>query len=344
MRTAVSAKARVVAAAVVLAAAAACGGQEPPPKLPPEVSKPTDPSWLDGVAAACAKVASCTHAHEAPRLRDPGACVDWWIAHTDPKAPDPLQRCLGDAKTCDQVNACMHGGGDARAVEFCAKRPGVVSGCDGERFVSCGDDDALESSVIDCARMGATCRETRAAGGLVIRGCFSPQKCPPGAPEARCDGNAVLSCRDGAMERVECKPGTRCEERRDDSGEAVASCELPGQRRCTALGVGRCEDDRLVECEREGPSGKLRVSDCAGMGLKCLGVGPRAGCYVPANVECDKELLPRCDGGRLVFCAAGRVTKISCASLGLGPCNAAARGPMAACEDNSPAAPVTPAK
>ncbi len=335
-----SAGTKVAVVAVVLAAIAACGGQEPPAKPPPAVVTPSDPQWLPAVAAACAKIASCTHAHEAPRLRDPGACVDWWIAHTDPKEPAPLQKCLADAKTCDQVNACMHGGGDARAVAFCAQRPGVVSGCDGDRFISCGDDDAQESRVVDCAAMGASCREMKAAGGLVLRGCYSPQKCPPGAPEARCDGDAVLSCRDGAMERVACRPGTKCEERRDESGEAVASCVLPGSRRCDLLGARRCENDRLVECERPGSLGKVRVSDCAGMGLHCLGTGPRAGCYVPANVECDKELLPRCDGGKLVFCAAGRVTKVSCASLGLGPCNPAARGPMAACEDNAP--PVQP--
>lgn len=333
---------KVTSAFVVIATIAACGGQEPPPKAAPPVATPSDPVWLSGVAAACAKIASCTHAHETPHLRDPGACVDWWISHADPRSPDPLQKCLAGAKSCDQVNACMHGGGDARAIAFCAQRPGVVSGCDGDRFVSCGDDDAQESRVVDCASMGASCRELKAAGGLILRGCFSAEKCPSGAPEARCDGNAILSCRDGAMERITCQPGTRCEERRDESGDALASCQLPGRPRCDLLGARRCENDRLVECERPGSLGKVGVSDCGALGLHCLGTGLRAGCYVPSNVECDKELLPRCDGGRLVFCAAGRVTKIACASLGLGPCNPAARGPMAACEDTSPSTPLSP--
>lgn len=330
--------------------AVACGGTEPPPKPPAAAPAPTDPQWVAGVAGACAKIASCTHAHDAPRLRDPGACVDWFVGHLDSaanaKEADPLQRCVDGAKGCDQVNACVHGAGDPRAVEFCAKRPGVVSGCDGDRLVSCGDDSAAESTVADCAKIGGACRETKATGGLVMRACFSPQKCPAGAPEARCDGNAVLSCRDGAMERFACRPGTQCEERRDESsGEAIASCELPGRRRCDLLGSRRCENDRLIECERgAGSAGKARVSDCAGLGLHCVGVGPRAGCYVPANVECDKELLPRCETGKLVFCAAGRVTKVACSALGLGPCNPAARGPMAACEDTAPATPLAPAK
>ena len=76
----------------------------------------------------------------------------------------------------------------------------------------------------------------------------------------------------------------------------------------------------------------MRVSDCAGFGLRCTGTGPRAGCYVPADVECDREMLPKCEGGQeLVFCAAGRLTKIACSSLGMGSCNETARGPVAGC-------------
>ena len=325
---------RPIVVALNVALAAACGGTEPAPKPPAPAPVQSDPQWIAGVAASCAKIVSCTHAHDTPRLRDPNACVDWWIAHADSKEPDPLQSCLGSAKTCDQVNACMHGNGDARAVEFCKQHPGVASGCEGDRLVSCGDDSAAEASVIDCTKMGASCREMKSAGGLVVRACYSPQKCPPNAPDARCDGpNAVVACRDGAIERVVCKPGSQCVEHKDESGENAASCELPGRRRCDLLGARRCEDDRLVECEGRGASGKVRVSDCAGMGLHCLGTGVRAGCYVPSNVECDKELLPRCENGKLVFCAAGRLTKIACSSIGLGACNPAAKGPMAACEE-----------
>jgi hypothetical protein len=335
----VSTASRVAAvAAVVTAALVACGGSEPAPKPPAAAPPPNDPSWLAGVASACAKVASCTHTGEAARLRDPGACVDWFVGNPS----ETLQRCLDGAKGCEQVNACVHGAGDAKAVEFCAKRQGVVSGCDGERLVSCGDASGAESYVVDCAKLGASCRETKSGAGIIVRACFSPQKCPAGAPPERCDGNAVLSCRDGAMERIECKAGTKCEERKEE-GENTASCVLPGRRRCDLLGSRRCEDDRLVECERMaggGSAAKPKISDCPGLGLHCSGVGPRAGCYVPTNVECDKELLPKCEAGKLVFCAAGRVTKIACSSIGLGNCNPAARGSMAACEDTAPAAAV----
>jgi hypothetical protein len=326
----------------LLVVLAACGGQEPPANAPVAASPRKDPASLQQVSETCARIASCTHAHDAPRLRDPSACVDWWVAHADAAAPDPLQKCFTQATTCDQISTCIHGGGDARAADFCSKRPGVVSGCDGDRLVSCGDDDAQESTVTDCTSLGASCREMKSAGGLVIRACFAPQKCPPGSPEARCDGDgAVLSCHDGAIERAKCRPGTRCEEHKDDSGEATASCTLPGRRRCATLGARHCEGDRLVECSGADQVAKVRVSDCAGFGLRCTGSGPRAGCYVPADVECDKEMLPKCDDGgqTLVFCAAGRLEKISCASLGMAICNPTARGPAAACAPRETAVP-----
>lgn len=330
----------VVASLTLLGAVLlACGGSEPVAKAPAAAAPRKDPASLAQVAEACARIASCTHAHDTPRLRDPSACIDWWFAHGDSQSPEPIHKCLAQATTCDAINACMHGAGDARAAEFCAKRPGVVSGCDGDRLVSCGDDDAQESTVTDCTAIGATCKELKAAGGLVIRSCFSPQKCPANAPEARCDGpGAVVSCHDGAIERAACRPGTTCEEHRDEaSGDTTASCSLPGRRRCDMLGARHCEGDRLIECSGQDHIGKIRVSDCGGFGLRCNGTGPRAGCYVGNDVECDKEMLPKCEDGAIVFCAAGRLTKIPCQKLGMGRCNPTARGPVAACEPAGPA-------
>lgn len=328
----------------------ACGGNEPPPRAPATPAAQSDPPALRQLSEACVRIASCAHSHDAPHLRDPSACVDWWLAHASAPGPerlDPLRKCLTQAKTCGQISTCIHGGGDAKAAAFCARRPGVVSGCEGDRLVSCADDDAQESTVIDCAALGATCREMKAAGGLVIRACFAPASCPANAPEARCDGKgAVVSCRDGAIERATCRPGTQCEEHKDDSGEATASCQLPGGRRCDALGARHCEQDRLIECSNQESAGKVRVSDCAAFGLRCAGTGPRAGCYVPTNVECDKDMLPRCDGDgqSLVFCASGRLTKISCATLGMGRCNPTAHGPVAACSPEPTTPPTSPAK
>lgn len=326
---------------------------------PPSSPVAVDPPALPKMARACVRVASCVRPNSASlgSFRDPGACVDWWLADSDPK--EPLRKCLGEATTCEQVSSCMHGGGDARAATFCSQKQGVVSGCDGDRLVSCGEDDTHESTVVDCGAIGATCREVKASGGIVVRACWSPQKCPAGAPDSRCEDGAVVTCRDGAFERASCRPGTACEERPNEAGEVVASCELPGHRRCDLRGARYCENDRLVECNRSGHGLATRVTDCAGFGLRCTGIGPRAGCSVPSNVECDKELLPRCEGSSVAFCAAGRIARVPCGGIGLGSCDPAAKGPMAACTTRTalpsspaggppssavPAAPQVPAK
>jgi hypothetical protein len=322
--------ARATPALAIVALVVACGGKEQPAKPPPPPAPPPDPPALGKIAQACVRLSACTRAPDAARFRDPSACVDWWLADSDPN--EPLRKCLAQAQGCEQVSTCMRGGGDARAAAFCVQRPGVVSGCDGDRLVSCGEDDAHESIVTDCAAIGASCREVKSAAGLVVRACWSAQKCPAGAPEMRCDGpGSIVSCRDGAYERIACRPGTTCIEKQDEMGDPTASCELLGHRRCDVRGARYCENDRLVECERSGPSTKTVVTDCVGFGLRCSGLGPRAGCYVPSNVECDKDMMPRCDGGALVFCAAGRLQKIPCAGIGLDRCDPAAKGSMAAC-------------
>lgn len=317
---------------------AACGPEQPPPKAPAPPPPPPDPPVLASIAEACAKITSCANAtgirSQSAKLRDPSACVDGWLGTLDAKGADPLRQCLEKARGCADVQTCLRGSGDGKAAAFCAKA-GVGSGCDGDRLVSC-EDDAHESSVIDCAAMGATCRESKLASGVVLRACVSPTKCPAGAPEMRCDGpSAVISCREGGYERIECRPGTTCEERHE-GGEAIASCELASRQRCDARGQRHCEEGRLVECERVGRTSRPRVSDCAGLGFSCTGTGPRAACVVPGNVECDREMLARCEGDALVFCAAGRTTRISCAALGLGGCAPAARGSIAACAGAPP--------
>src|SRR5262249_40183147 len=124
--------------AFIVLIVAACGGQDPPAKSPPTPAPPEDPPALAQIAHACARVSACTHAREGAPFRDPGACVDWWLSDVDPTSPELLRKCLAEASTCDQVSTCMRGGGDVRAAKFCAEQSGVVSGCDGDRLVSCG--------------------------------------------------------------------------------------------------------------------------------------------------------------------------------------------------------------
>jgi hypothetical protein len=324
---------RVILPAAVLVVA--CRSSAPPTPLPPEDPDKAATARVERIAQACTKIASCAHSHDAPRERDPGACVDWWIDHVYGENND-FATCIARARSCAEVDHCARDRGDPQAVAFCKAHPDAQTGCDGTRLVTCGDDDPDESTAIDCAKLGATCGEQHLAGGLVTRACLSPQLCPPGAPEARCDGKtAIISCHEGAVERSSCPAGVPCQEHKDSDGDQTATCEPPGHVHCEHVGERRCDGSRLVQCVPHGHFGEPRVLDCAAFGLGCghanVGGTTKPDCIVPNQAACDESGV-KCDGQAVSFCAAGRKVTISCAALGFGPCDPDAKGLDAACK------------
>ncbi len=330
----------VATSALLAAAVSACPSPPPPAAVGPTLTlnDAGTPEWLDEVAARCAKIASCAGAHDTPRLREPGACIDWWVARVRTRS-DPVQTCLAAAKGCAEIAACARGAAsDARAAEYCRAHPGAMTACDGNAFISCARDDVSASTRLECGAASARCEERKIAGGLVTRGCWSPALCPDGAPEERCDGqggdktSAILICHDGMVEgRTLCASGTRCVQHKEESGENGATCEPQGEHlHCAEVGARYCADDRLVECLAHGHYGDTRVSDCGALGLRCAGKGAGARCVITKPLECEPGPA-RCDGEDLAFCAAGRRVKVSCRGVGLGPCDADAQGPAAAC-------------
>lgn len=320
----------LLASVVVSIGVAACheGGPAASPSLA---------ARIDAGARVCAKLASCAHPHDAPRDRDPAACVDAWIARA-PAEREPLEACVAAAKSCAEVDACGRDRGDARTTAFCRAHPGVPTGCEGNRLVTCSQDDPAESSAVDCAAFGATCGDLPQAGGLMARACVSASLCPTGAPEVRCDGaDAVLTCHEGAAERAACTSGARCEEHKAKDGSAAAVCEPPGHRHCDTVGKRWCEQGRLVQCQPHGAVGEAAVTDCASLGLACdEHAESGAACVAPGPRSCERA-APRCEGDDvLTFCASGRRFRLSCRDLGLGACDPDAHGVDAACGATSP--------
>jgi hypothetical protein len=284
---------------------------------------------LPTVARGCARIASCAHPHDPSRARDPGACVDWWLAHAS-DVDEPIPPCLRQADTCATVDRCLHQGADPGAVAYCVAHPGVAGGCDAARFVSCGDDDVAESTLTDCAALGGVCAQGKAAGGLVSYGCVAPRLCPKDQDRAWCDGaSSVLRCSEGSIERIACRSGTRCRAHVHGDGLEFAMCEAEGHRDCPEPGTRRCVGARLEECAAHGHYAHVRTTDCAALGLTCGGAAGRASCVSPGNA-CSPG-PPACEGEAIAFCAAGRRLTIACGALGLGACDPAARGPEAAC-------------
>jgi hypothetical protein len=315
--------ARCSLASIGAACVVACASSSPPPVV---AAPPDGVSHVDRVARACAKIASCAHAHDAPRDRDPSACVDGWLARARPNDAAFL-RCVSSAASCGALDACAkERGGDAIAAAYCRAHPGEPTACDDARLVICADDDLAESRSIDCAALSATCGESH-AGGLVTRGCMSPTLCPAGAPDARCDGDAIVTCRDGAAERTACTKG-RCVEHRGDTRSAM--CESPGHDHCDDVGRSRCEGGMLVQCVPHGPLGERRVVDCGALGLACDGSSAKAVCALPGQRSCEAG-APRCRGDALAFCAAGRPFEVKCAEIGFARCDPDGHGLEASC-------------
>jgi hypothetical protein len=322
--------ATAVVAFIVLAA---CHAESP--------SSPGLTERIDRAARTCAKVASCAHPHDAPRDRDPSACVDAWVARAAADV-NPFEACVAAAPGCEQVDACMRARGDAVATAYCRANhasAGARSGCDGNRLVECSEDDPAESSSTDCAAFGATCGDVPQTGGLMTRACVSATLCPPGAPEVRCQGeHVILGCRDGAVDRTACLGNARCEEH-SVAGAPSAICEPPAHRHCDAVGKKWCEGGKLVSCQPHGPFGEAVVSDCAALGLACdEHAVTGAACVAPGPRGCD-HAAARCDGDALTFCAAGRRFRVACADLGFAACDPDAHGVDAACAASAPARP-----
>jgi hypothetical protein len=289
---------------------------------------------LDAIARKCARIASCAHAHDAPRVRDPGRCVDYWLEHMN-DAEEPLPACLGAASSCADIDRCLHAPASEAAAKFCAAHPGMPTGCDGDTLVTCAKDDPTESTATPCHAVGGTCGETRGAGGLVSHACLSPVLCPPDVTRATCDeNNSVVACHDQAIERTPCRAGTRCRAHKDADGEEIATCEGASDVSCDAVGERVCRGDRLGVCEVHGHHADEVTVDCSALGLSCATPGGHAAC-MPSAPDCAPG-ASRCEGSTLVFCASGRTERVPCAEVGLGACEAEGRGPVALCGAGRP--------
>jgi hypothetical protein len=313
-----------------------CLAAQRPPRSAEDTSPLVSPSArLLAIAKRCARIASCAHAHDPPELREPGACVDLWLASAG-EASANLPPCLSSADSCAKVRTCLDRtvAAEGRAAPdpgsaFCRAHPGVTTTCDGTRLIVCGVDDPDESASVECATFGATCAVVQ-SGGLTTRACVDPARCPSELTKAWCDGPAaVISCHDGEIERTACQTGSSCEAHTDGDGEKIAMCEVPGHVGCASPGTGRCDGSRLVQCEAHGHFGHERSVECAAAGLTCSQVERTASCTLGQPLCASGHAS--CDADALTFCAAGQRLHVSCSDIGLTRCEADGRGPEATC-------------
>jgi hypothetical protein len=272
---------------------------------------------VDHLARTCARIASCARPHDPPRFRDPSACVEDALGHE--LKSSAAAGCLSVADSCASVAACFHPVGDARAAAFCLAHAGTKTDCDGDTLITCTTDDPRQSTLTPCSPLGARCGESYSAGGLVAHGCLTPAVCPANVTRVRCDGDtAMAACHDEILERVACQPGETCHPHVDADGEEAATCERAGEVACATIGQRRCRGTVLVDCVPHGHHAAEVSVDCAALGLRCGGAEGRAAC-VASGASCVAA-APTCDRESVLFCAAGRLERVACSEIGLGPC------------------------
>jgi hypothetical protein len=172
----------------------------------------------------------------------------------------------------------------------------------------------------------------KSQGGLLSYACVDPNRCPPEASSARCDGDdAVVSCFEGSIERTVCGPKTTCHEHSHEDGARFASCASERDIACEDVGA-RCEGDVLLECEASGHFGRAHVTSCADLGLVCEASAETKGASCVARQAQCTSGTARCDGDALTFCAAGRKARVDCSAIGMGPCDPDAHGFEAGCK------------
>lgn len=222
-----------------------------------------------------------------------------------------------------------------------------MPGRPGGSFTSCttGRESQLR---VECAREDGG-RATRIEScGLVGRQCVSinpsvsacvgatGKECTVGR---RCDGTAAVDCKE--VEGVARDLGVECASFGDGrcvSGSAGPTCAPPPDAGTCDAGPGlRCEGldgsagtSVVTSCV----GGKEIAVDCARQGLNCNPTAPTLPAYDPVGAcrlgegNCGPD---ECIGDTLKSCGRGRSFEVSCAALGLGPCERPGGGSLAAC-------------
>jgi hypothetical protein len=215
---------------------------------------------------------------------------------------DAIYRCANAARgDCEKIFACY---GANRAAGRCDTT--FAARCDGDTAVSC---DTLAGRVLsyDCSAAKLGCMVK--AGGSFEATCTTGA-CSGGAI---CDAGRALGCRDGMAEVEDCPAqGLACSEGRC-VGESSESCAQPFS--------ASCEGNTAVTCV----NGRVHRADC---GSRPVDRRCEAGTCTRSGVECSDD-FDRCQGPALQTCIDGGWQTYDCASLGLGPCQAATNG--AAC-------------
>ena len=205
----------------------------------------------------------------------------------------------GNGEWCDsELNECMDCADfDSDAFpecDVCGKAaPGL---CMGSLLVAC-DNQAPRR--IDCAQQGKACiAQTDRV--------FCGEPCSP-TQTPRCDGNVLLSCIDGNLERTDCRA---LEQTCRTDSQGIGSCGqvcppgLTAEGDCDGAFLRRCDGDLFVNV------------DCASLAATCQeGADGISRCVAACPSDVDSK--GRCQGSRLLRCDVETLVDVDCGASGL---------------------------
>lgn len=218
--------------------------------------------------------------------------------------------CLANARTCDDVKACLFSSGQ----RGCPGGGKVATGCSESAAsrTSCPVEEVPRPPSESCVGQGRKCVEldaytTQCLGTL-------GKTCTVG--ESRCVGPNVMRCVDAPVGGGGVDQGFDC----SDQGGATCTDDptdgplcVPSGRACVAT-AARCEGGTAVGCI----AGQEDRVSCAALGLTCAptdGVTDPMALCKPKGQPCGSGST--CSGDRVLSCAStGATFGLSCANRG----------------------------
>ncbi len=261
--------------------------------------------------------------------------VDWWERFLTAR-----HDCIERSTTCDDARLCGNSDVDGDGAPDSCDLETLAPICRTDRLQGCyGESFSASWFEIDCTLPGLGCLPNVEAGAACgIEGCIV------GPPDPVCDGEALVACQDGIIQRTECgQMGRTCGEGLEGElgcrghGEACTDEPVASDDWVYPMAPATCDGNVASFCD----NGALTTIDCAATSMmRSCTEGAPGGCTPPggggdgdtdtdadsdADGDADTGCNPRsfvgeCDGTRVQYCVNGTVATIECAENGWTSC------------------------
>jgi hypothetical protein len=283
------------------------------------------PPSIEDAEAFCALVLACRDVPMYPPAPDFAGCVRSLMESlSTPNALNTsvaIRECGLSATSCKNLRQCALKGADPKICDGVGEGDSPVGKCDMDsRAVTCWRGKVL--GVRNCGLADELCTVKDGKADCVLAG-----PCPPNAKaDWTCAGSRMVKCQAGKFVSIDCKVlNLTCNNFTDPKGNATVGCAPPVGATCKGENV-TCNGTTATGCA----NGKEVKVACGEAGLTCA--DPKnatdrtvGACELPAAKDpkqaCDpKKFSPKCDGPKLVYCAAGTIREFPCKAIGANKC------------------------